>query len=244
MATTTEDTGGRFATGSDARMRAGGGGLAVGSLLFVLGLVLHPPPSPDPAEFMATIAEDPTRWVVAHGATAVALSVFAIAGLIVLTSRSRLTRHWWTTTAWAGLVVTSLWVTTAAVAEATVITRAAVTGETATFETWSVFAEAHSAAFVFLALAIAVIAGNEARSTRETTPAWGAWLGAIAGVVAALAFVAGLGLGIALGSIVWLVAAIAMSLWTLWFGVALARTSDAAWTEREEAEPGGQEAVR
>ena len=83
---------------------------------------------------MATIAEDPTRWVAAHWASALALSAFAVAGLIVLTAGSQLTRHWWTTMAWALLIVGAVWFTTAAVSEATVVTAAAVTGDTATLE--------------------------------------------------------------------------------------------------------------
>ena len=64
MAATTEETVDRVASGIasdiDTRVSVGGAMLAIGSLLLVVGFVLHPPPSPDPAEFMATIAENPT----------------------------------------------------------------------------------------------------------------------------------------------------------------------------------------
>ncbi|WP_433625554.1 hypothetical protein [Halomicrococcus sp. NG-SE-24] len=201
--------------------------LAVGSLVFVVSLVLHPPLSPDPGEFMATIADGPTRWVAAHWTAAMALTLFAIAGLIVLTAGSRLTQNGWTMTAWAVLVVGALWVTTTAVAEATVITEAAVAGDTATFEAWQLFAEGKAVGFGFLALAVAIIAGNEARSTRSVIPVWASWIGAAAGVVAFVGFVVlGLLLGIALGGPVWIASTIVMSLWTLWFGVALGRSDD------------------
>lgn len=244
METPTEETINRMTSSTDTKMRVGGAWFALGALALVVGFVLHPPPSPNPAEFMATIAEDPTRWTTAHAATAVALSAFTIAGLIMLTAGSRLTQYWWTTTAWAVLVVSALWVTTAAVVEATVMSQAAAAGDTATFETWSIFAEMHSAAFLFFVLAIAVIAGNEARSAYQTTPAWASWIGAIAGIAAFVGMILVFALGIALGGFVWVVATIVMGLWILWFGITLARTEGSAWTAPEEPEVGRQETVR
>lgn len=229
--------------GIDTKVRLGGAWLAAGSLLFVVGLLFHPPPSPDPAAFMATIAGDPTRWVTAHAVTAVSLFAVTIAGLVVLTAGSRLTQNWWTTSAWAVLVVGSLWVTTAALAEATVVTAFAVDGDLAAFETWQLFAEANALAFVVLAAAVAVIAGHEARGDVDTTPAWAAWLGSAAAAVAAAAYLLGVGLGVELAGPVWLVTTIVMSLWTLWFGAALSRSTDVAWTPAEESGPGRQEAV-
>lgn len=174
---------------------------------------------------MAVIAGGPTRWILAHWAAAMGLTIFAIAGLIMLTTESRLSQTWLTMTAWAVLVVGALWVTTTAVAEATVITEAAVAGDTATFEAWQLFAEGNAVGFGFLALAVAVIAGNEARSTRSLTPVWAAWIGAVAGVVAFVGFVVlGLLLGIAAAGRLWLAATIVMSIWTLSFGVALVRS--------------------
>lgn len=174
---------------------------------------------------MAAIAAAPTQWVLAHWAAALSFTFFAITGLLVLTTTSRLSQHWWTMTAWAVLVVGALWVTTTAVAEATVITAAAVAGDTATFEAWQLYVEARAVGFGFLAIAIAVIAGNEARSTRSVMPAWAAWIGAIAGIVAFVGFVVlGLWLGLAVGGLVWLTSTIVMSLWTLWFGIALTRS--------------------
>lgn len=247
MTTTTEEpinqTNDRLPSGRDTQVRTGGGLLAIGSLLLVVGFVLHPPPSPDPGEFMATIADEPTRWVAAHGATAIALSVFAIGGLIMLMAGSRLTHHWWPVLAWAVLVVSALWTTTAAVVEATVITQAAIAEDVATFEVWSIFAEAYSAAFLFFVLAIAVIAGNEARSAYQTTPIWASWIGAVAGVTAFVGMVLVFMLGIALGGLVWLVSTIVMGLWILWFGVTLARSDGTAWTKVEEPEPGRQETM-
>lgn len=229
---------------TSAGTRVAGAWLAVGSVLFLASLAFHPPPSPNPGEFMAVIADGPIQWVLAHWAAAMALTIFAITGLIVLTVESRLSQKWWTMTAWAVLIVGALWVTTTAVAEATVITEAAVAGDSATFEAWQLFAEGKAVGFGFLAVAIAVIAGNEARSTRSVTPVWASWIGAVAGIVAFVGFVVlGLVLGIAVGGLIWLVSTIVMSLWTLWFGVALARPGDAAWIRREELEPDRQRSV-
>lgn len=226
-----------------AGTRVAGAWLAVGSVLFVGSLVLHPPPSPDLGEFMAVIADEPTQWVLAHWAAALALTLFAITGLIILTTESQLSQNGWTMTAWAVLVVGAIWVTTTAVAEATVITEAAVAGDAATFEAWQLFAEGKAIGFGLLAVAIAVIAGNEARSTRSVTPVWASWIGAVAGIVAFVGFVVlGLLLGIAVGGLIWLVSTIVMSLWTLWFGVGLVQSEDIEWTTSDQIEPGRREA--
>ncbi|MFC4543774.1 hypothetical protein ACFO5R_17745 [Halosolutus amylolyticus] len=240
---TTADTATRSTPNTSARIRAGGIWLAIGSVLLVVGFALHPPPAPDPAEFVATIADAPTRWVTAHAVTAIGLSAFAIGGLIVLTTGSRLTRTWWVTTAWAVLIVSALLVTTAAVVEATVITDAAIAGETTTFETWSAFAEAHSAVFLAFLLAIAVIAGNEARSGPRTTPTWASWIGAVAAIAAFAGMVLVFGVGIALGGLVWIGATIVMGLWTAWFGIGLARSEADDWTASEEPRTGSPEPV-
>lgn len=229
--------------GSDTPLRTAGGWLAAGSLLLVVGFALHPPPSPDQRAFVATIADGPLRWTLAHAATALALVAFAVTGLVVLTAGSRLTRRWWTTSAWAVLVVSALLVTTAAVVEATAITRAAVSGDVATFETWSTFAEPYSAAFLGVLLAVAAIAGTEARSATPTTPAWAAWTGAVAAVVAAAGMVLVFVAGVAAAGVVWLAATLATGLWTLWFGVALARSGE-AWPAPGEPEAGAGEPVR
>lgn len=222
---------------SDAEtgVQVAGAWLALGSLLLAASLALRPPPSPDLGEFMASIAESAALWVAVHWAAALALTMLVIAGLLMLTAGSRLTRAWWTISAWAVLVVGALWVTTTAVAEATVITTAAVAGDTATFEAWQIFAEGKAVGFGFLAAAVAVIAVNEARSALSITPAWAAWIGAVAAVAAFIGYVVlGLVLGVAIGGPIWLVSTIVMSLWTFWFGAGLAR-SESSRTEPEEA---------
>lgn len=235
MSTTTEETVRRLRTGTDTRTRTGGAWLGAGALLLAVGLVLHPPPSAE-GEFASVIVDGPTRWMAAHVVTAVGLFVLTVAALLLTTSGSRLTHSWWTTSAWGALMVAALWITTAAVAEATVITGAAVAGDTATYEAWQFFAEAHSVAFVPLALAFVVIAGDDARRAAGVTPAWASWVGAAAGSLALAGYVLALGLGIGAAGVVWLVASVLMSLWALWFGATLARSTDAVWTERAEAD--------
>lgn len=225
---------------SDAatEVRVAGAWLALGSLLLAVSLALHPPPSPNAGEFMTIIAENATLWVAVHWGAALALTMLVIAGLLVLTAGSRLTRTWWTMSAWAVLVVGALWVTTTAVAEATVITAAAAAGDAATFEAWQLFAEGRAVGFGFLVAAVAVIAVDEARSALSVTSAWAAWIGVVAAVAAFVGYVVlGLVLGIAIGGPIWLVSTIVMSLWTLWFGAGLARSGRSS-AEPEEAELG------
>ena len=144
--------------------------LAIASLLIIATLVLHGPISPDLTDQMRRIADGPMRWVWAHWIAAASLSLYAVAGLVVLASGSRLTETWWTLTAWAVMPVGSIWTLTTAVAEATAVTNAAVSGNIEMFEMWWVFAEGKANGFAFVALAIAVIAGNEARGPSLPPP--------------------------------------------------------------------------
>lgn len=231
-------------TNADAvGLRTGGAALAVGSLLLVVGIANHPPPSSDPAAFAATIADAPVRWQAAHVVTAIALFALAVAGLVVLSAGSRLTNHWSTHAAWAVLTLGALWVTTAAIAEATVVTQAAVAGDVAGFETWQLFAEAHATAFVALAAAFAVIAGSEARSAAAATPGWAAGVAALAAIVAAGAYSAGVGFGVGVAGPVWLVSTIVLGLWSVWFGVGLARSVPPAPSPAGESDASGHETV-
>ena len=226
---------GRTPSLTQSGVRVAGAWLALGSLLLVVSLALHPPPSPDPSEFMAIIADNASLWVAVHWGAALALTMLVIAGLLVLTAGSPLTHAWWTMSAWAVLVVGAFWVSTTAVAEATVIAAAAATGDSATFEAWQLFAEGQAIGFGFLVASVAVIAVDQARSAISVTPTWAAWIGAVAAVVAFVAYVVmGLVLGIAVGGPIWLVSTIVMGLWTLWFGAALARSERSGGVPREE----------
>ena len=206
-------------------VRVGGAWLAIASCLIIAGLGLHGPLAPNLSDQMAKIANDPAMWVLAHWITAAGLSLYMVAGLIVLTSGSRLTEGWWTTTAWAVLPVTALWVLTTAVAEATVVTNAAVSGNSEVFEAWWAFAEGKATGIAFLALAIAVIAGNDARSAKPFTPAWSAWTAVVASLASSAGWALGMWFEIRVGRVLWLAASIVMSVWTVWLGIAMTRSS-------------------
>jgi hypothetical protein len=118
---------------SQTGLRVAGSWLALGSLLLAVALVFHGPLATDMDTQTKVIAEGATRWVVVHWVAAGALSLFAVAGLVVLASDSRLRQGWWTTTAWAVLPVGALWTLTTAVAEATAVAGAAVSGNRAMF---------------------------------------------------------------------------------------------------------------
>lgn len=237
MAASTEETVSQSPSSVDTRIRVGGAWLAIGAIAFIVSLLLHAQPSPDPNEFMANIAAAPTQWMVAHWLAAISASLFVIAGLIILTTTSRLTHNWWTVTAWAVVIVGSLWIVSTALIEATVVTTAAVEGDTATFVEWQLFGQALASAFVAVAPALALVAFNEARNGPETTPVWASWIGAAAGVVAGVAFVLVLGVGIAVAGLIWITSTIVMSLWVLWFGVALARSDGLRSTRALQTEP-------
>jgi hypothetical protein len=209
---------------TDGSIRVGGTWFAVASFLMILVLVLHGAISPDLSEQMTRVSDAVMRWSVAHWIAAAGLSLHAVAGLVILTSQSRLTRGWWTTTAWAVIPIAALWTLTTAVAEATVVSDAARSGNREMFEAWWAFAEGKANGFSFLALAVALIAGNEAQSGEGAIPAWSAWTATVAGVVSFTGWALAMWFGVGLASVIWVIASILMSAWGVWFGVALARS--------------------
>lgn len=219
---------------TDGSIRVGGTWFAVASFLMVVVLVLHGPISPELSEQMTRVSDGVMRWSVAHWIAAAGLSLHAVAGLVILTSQSRLTRGWWTTTAWAVIPIAALWTLTTAVAEATVVSDAARSGNREVFEAWWAFAEGKANGFSFLALAIALIAGNEAQSGERALPAWSAWTAMAAGVVSFTGWAVGMWFGVGLGSVIWVISSILMSAWGVWFGVALTRSPHGAAPTVEE----------
>ncbi len=205
-------------------VRVAGAWLAVASSLLIAALLVHGPLHPDLGDQMQKIADEATAWSVIHWVSAASLSLFAVTGLIVLTSRSRLAGAWPTMSAWAVLTVSALWTMTTAVAEATVVTNAAAAGDREMFEAWWAFAEGKASGIAFLALAVAVIAGNEAQSAERAVPAWSAWAAMAAGVASFAGWALGRWLGIDFGNLLWVAASVLMSVWTLWFGFALTRS--------------------
>jgi hypothetical protein len=172
---------------------------------------------------MTRIAQDAIRWAVIHWIAAAALSLYAVAGLVVLNSQSRLTDGLWTLTAWAVITIGASWTVTTAVAETTVVANAAASGSSETFMAWWAFAEGNGNGFAFLALAVAVMAGNEARVSTDATPAWSAWIATAAGVTSFAGWALGMWFGVGPANLLWVVASVVMSVWTLWFGVVLMR---------------------
>lgn len=211
-------------THTNNAVRVGGAWLAIASFLMIAALGFHGPIAPDLNDQMTKIADATLRWSVVHWIAAAALSLYAVAGLVVLTSQSQLTENWWSMTAWAVIPVGALWTMTTAVAETTVVANAAGSGNNATFEAWWAFAEGMANGFAFLALAVAVIAGNEARRSDGATPTWSAWTAMIAGVASFAGWALGMWLGVSIGNLLWVVSSIVMSVWTLWFGIGLARS--------------------
>ena len=207
---------------TDTATRAAGAWLAVAAILLAGVFAGHGPIHPHMGTQMEKIAAHPALWSIVHWAAAASLSSFAVAGLIVLTARSRLTEEWWTVSAWAVVTVGGLWTMTTAVAEATVVADAAASGDLAIYEPWWAFSEGKANGFAFLALAMAAIAANEARASGAAVPAWSSWVAVAAGLGAFLGWVLGMWLGLEAGSLLWAASSFVMALWILWFGLALA----------------------
>jgi hypothetical protein len=210
-------------------VRVAGTWFAIASSLMVGVFLSHGPIAHDLNHQMERIASGALRWSVVHWIAAAALSLYALTGLIVLTSGSRLTETRSTITAWAMLVISAIWTITTAVTEATVITRTAVSGDFGKFEAWWAFAQGMATGFSFLALAIVLIAANETRRPERSVPLWSARAAMVAGVASFAGWALGMWFGVPLGNLLWVAASLVMSLWMLWFGVALTR---------EQASPG------
>ena len=202
-------------------VRVAGTWLAIASSLLIAALVVHGPLAPDLSDQMKKIADGAMAWSVIHWVSAASLSLYAVTGLLVLTSGSRLAEGWWTMTAWAVLTVSALWTMTTAVAEATAVTNAAVTGAKEMFEAWWAFAEGKASGIAFLALAVAVISGTEAQSSERAVPAWSAWIAMVSGIASFAGWALGRWFGIDFGNLLWVASSVLMSLCTLWFGFAL-----------------------
>lgn len=209
---------------TNTAVRVAGTWLAIASSLLIAALVVHGPLAPDLSDQMKKIDDGAMAWSVIHWVSAASLSLYAVTGLIVLTSRSRLAGSWWTMTAWAVLTVSALWTMTTAVAEATVVTNAAVAGAKEMFEAWWAFAEGKASGIAFFALAVAVISGNEAQSSERAVPAWSAWIAMVSGVASFAGWALGRWFGVDLGNLLWVASSVLMSVWTLWFGFALMRS--------------------
>jgi hypothetical protein len=202
-------------------MRVVGAWLALAAIILAVALVFHGPIAPDHDVQMQRIADGSLRWAIVHWAAAGALSCFAIASFIALTAGSRLTQAWWTLSAWALLPVGAVWTVTAAVAEATVIYDAAITGSRAVYEFWWMFAEGNGNGFAAMALAFTVIAATEAWTKDSITPIWASSIAALAGLASFAGWALGMWLGLPFGSPIWVVGSIVMCLWLVWFGLSL-----------------------
>lgn len=223
---------------TDMGARAAGAWLAIASFILTVSLLFHGPISPDFGTQMDRIADGGLRWSIAHWAAAAALSFFAVASLIMLAAGSRLTREWWMLSAWALLPVGALWTASTAVAEATVIFNAAVTGNREVYESWWMFAEGQANGFAAMALAFTVIAANEAWASHSVTPHWASRIAAVAGAASVLGWVLGSWLRFPFGAPIWLVGAIVMCLWLVWFGLSLARVDAGQASIRRDAPSG------
>lgn len=215
-------------------LQVAGGWLAVASVLLAITFIFHGPPEPRIADQMAVIAAGATRWLVVHWLAAVALSFVAVAGLLVLSARSRLTESGWTLSAWAMLPVGSLWTLITAVAEATAVTGAAIAGNEAIFSAWWAFSEGMANGFAALALCVVVIAGNEMWATERATPAWAAGIAGVAGIVSFVGWALWSWLDLGFAALIWVASSLLMCLWLLWLGVGLAWAAGASAADQRD----------
>lgn len=213
-------------TSDQTVLRTAGAWLIAASLLLVAALVFHGPLHPDIEMQMMRIGESPSRWAAVHWTAAAALSCFAITAVLVLVSRSRLTRNGKTLSAWAVVLVGALWTLTTAVTEVTVIADLAASKNLAQFEPWWSFAQGFGNGFALLAVAVAVIGWNEYSDPNRLVSKWSTIVGAGAGLASFAGWALGVWFHVRPANLLWLVASGVMCIWLASLGTALARTSD------------------
>lgn len=206
-----------------------GAWLAGAALLLTAALALHPPPPGETEAFMNLIAAEGQTWVIAHWLAAAALAAFVVAGLVATTA---LARGPLTQSAWAVLAVGAGSTAVTAVAEATAVSEVAAAGDLAAYSAWEGLAAGLSMGFALLALAVAGIAFDEARSRTSQVPRWSGYAASAVALLASVAWILNAAFGVSAGGPVWLVGSLVMNAWLLWFGVALARRP-AAQVRRE-----------
>ena len=211
---------------NDTGLRVAGAWLAGASLLLVVALGVHGPLHPDLEVQMMHIGESPSRWAAVHWIASAAFSCFAIAAVLVLVSRSRLTSTGKTMSAWAVVLVGAIWTLTTAVTEVTVIADLAASRDLAHFKAWWSFAEGHGNGFSMLAVAVMVIAWGDYRDPHRLLPRWSAGVAAGAGLASFAGWALGVWLDVVPANLVWLLASVVMCVWLACLGTALARTSD------------------
>ena len=210
-------------TTDQTSLRVAGAWLTAASLLLAVALVFHGPLHTDLEMQMMRIGESPSRWAAVHWTAAAALSCFAIAAILVLVSRSRLTSNGRTLSAWAVVFVGALWTLTTAVTEVTVIADLAASKNLAQFEPWWSFAQGFGNGFAMLGAAVAIIAWNEHLDPQRLLPKWSTAVGAAAGLASFGGWVLGVWLDVRPANILWLLASGVMCIWLAVFGMVLRR---------------------
>ncbi|MCT7374164.1 hypothetical protein [Chelativorans salis] len=225
-------------TQKSAAVQAAGAALALGAVMLIITFVIHGAPEPRLSDMMAVIAAESLRWQLAHWFAAVGLSLFAMAGIILLGARTRLAESPFTVFAWGMFAIGALWTSSTAVAEATAVTHVAVAGDEAAFAAWWAFSEGRANGFAALALAVAVIAGEETRTAEKATPVWAAGVAAVAACGSFIGWVLNAWAGIGFGGPIWVASSILMCLWLLWLGTGLVRAETHHAANRRDAPSG------
>jgi hypothetical protein len=204
-------------------MRTAGITLVGGGVLLAVVFVLHGPLQATLLDQMEVIGHR-HDWSPVHWAAAIALSLFAMAGLIALATGSRLTETVATTIGWALVALGAVGTLVTAVTEATAITYAAATGDQQLFESWWALAGGFANGFALLALGVAMIAANEIRDAGRSLPIWLSWIGAVGAIASLAGWVLSSWMGIQPLSLLWVAGSMVMCLWLAWFGFTIARS--------------------
>lgn len=223
----------RFQRGIDTRSfeRAAGSILAIGSLVMLIGGLLHPPA----VSAQSVISGAMTRWHASHWLIAGGVFLVGLGSLLVILSQSEVASSWVTLVGWGGVALGSLPVVVFMIGEATVLPQLATSGGSAEFSTWRAFIEMGVIASLLpVTVGLLLVAWTQARGQSTRTPAWAAWAGVLTFFIG-LIWIVGFGfLNVEALEPLFIVELLGF-IWLGWLGFNLARSVGAPWGARTGA---------
>lgn len=206
---------------TETSLRSAGLLLAVGSILLVVGLLVHPQgEGVSTAQTEQLVRDEESMWVASHYLIGFGLLVHAGAAIGLLTNRSRLTGTWLTSTAWTIVAAFNIPMAAVVVMESTALREAATANESAIFASLYAWVEGFLPAILVASLAVIAIAWSETRAATPLTPKWAAYVGIVGALAMVGFFVFGFWGGQEWAGNLFL-GYVLMGLWLMWVGVGL-----------------------
>ena len=198
--------------------------------------VVHPAVGATNEFTMQLIQRQATVWFVMHTYFALAASLFAAAGLVILGAGTRLTATFPGLAGWSILTVINVLLSMLAVIEAPAQGNAPVVGDLNAFSVWFSVSRAFEILFILFPTAFFAITLSELQSPSPFMPRWASSIALVGAVLMIVAAIGASGLRIvALGPLCG--TAVLPMIWFIWLGFRLASESRQGQTEPSVGQP-------